>query len=134
MQTIEQTVEFPVSSDRLFEAYLNPKEHAQITGGEVTIGREAGAEFKAFNGMISGRILMVVPKRLIVQAWRASQWKETELDSILVLTFEPAPAGGRIRLAHTNVPDHDHQGVTEGWEKYYWTPGRAYLEQKKSTG
>ena len=130
MQTIEQTVEFPAAPDRLFEAYLNPKEHARISGGEVTIGREAGGEFKAFNGMISGRILTVVPKRLIVQAWRASHWKETDLDSILVLVFEPAPTGGRIKLAHVNVPDHDHQGVTEGWEKYYWAPWRAYLEHK----
>lgn len=134
MQVIEQTVEFPVPADRLFDAYLNPKEHARITGGEVTIGREAGAEFKAFNGMITGRILMVVPKRLIVQAWRASHWKETELDSILVLVFELMPTGGRIRITHVNVPDHDHQGVTEGWEKYYWAPWRAYLERKQSTG
>jgi uncharacterized protein YndB with AHSA1/START domain len=130
MRSIEQTVEFPVPADRLFDAYLNPKEHAQITGGEVAIGPEAGAEFKAFNGMISGRILKVVPKRMIVQAWRASHWKETELDSILVLIFEPVSTRGRIRLTHVNVPDHDHQGVTEGWEKYYWTPWRAYLERE----
>lgn len=134
MQTIEQTVEFPVPADRLFDAYLTPKEHAQITGSEVTIGREAGAKFTAFNGMITGRILVVVPKRLIVQAWRASHWKETELDSILVLIFEPTPTGGTIRLAHVNVPDHDHQGVTEGWEKYYWAPWRAYLERKSAQG
>jgi uncharacterized protein YndB with AHSA1/START domain len=130
MRSIEQTVEFLVPADRLFDAYLNPKEHAQITGAEVAIGPEAGAEFKAFHGMISGRILKVVPKRMIVQAWRASHWKETELDSILVLVFEPGSTGGRISLAHVNVPDHDHQGVTEGWEKYYWTPWRAYLERK----
>ena len=132
MQTIEQIVEFPVPADRLFDAYLDPIEHARITGAEVTLDREIGAEFTAFNGVISGRNLMIVPKRLIVQAWRASHWKETDLDSILVLLFEPTPTGGRITLAHANVPEHDHQGVTEGWEKYYWTPWRASLERRES--
>jgi activator of HSP90 ATPase len=129
VQTIEQIVEFPVPTDRLFDAYLDSNEHARITGAEVTLSREVGAGFTAFNGVITGRNLMIVPRRLIVQAWRASQWKETDLDSILVLIFEPTPTGGRIKLAHVNVPEHDHQGVTEGWGKYYWTPWRASLER-----
>jgi activator of HSP90 ATPase len=133
MQTIEHTVEFPIPSERLFDAYLDPIEHARITGSDVKIGREVGAAFMAFNGMITGRNLMIVPKRLIVQAWRASHWKETDLDSILVLVFEPGRIGGKIKLAHVNVPDHDHQGVTEGWEKYYWTPWRAHLARAGAT-
>ncbi len=127
MQTIEQTVEFPIPPDRLFDAYLDPIEHARITGSEVKIGKEAGAAFTAFSGMITGRNLLIVPKRMIVQAWRASHWKETDLDSILVLVFESGRIGGKIKLAHANVPDHDHQGVSEGWENYYWTPWRAHL-------
>ncbi len=129
MQTIEQTVEFPIPSDQLFDAYLDPVKHARITGSDVKIGKEVGAAFTAFDGAITGRNLMIVPKRLIVQAWRATHWKETDLDSILVLVFESGRIGGRIRLAHINVPDHDHQGVTEGWENYYWTPWRAHLAQ-----
>lgn len=129
MQSIEQTVEFPVPADRLFEAYLDPQEHAKITGAQVSVSRETGAGFRAFDGVITGRNLVIVPGRLIVQAWRASHWKETDLDSILVLLFEPTRTGGRIRLTHVNVPDHDHQGVAEGWEKYYWTPWRAHLKR-----
>ena len=132
MQTIEQTVELPIPSDRLFDAYLDPAEHARITGSAVTIGPEVGAVFSAFGGTITGRNLLIVPKRLIVQAWRASTWKETDLDSILVLLFDSGRIGGRIKLAHVNVPDHDHQGVTEGWEKYYWTPWRAHLARAAS--
>jgi cytochrome c peroxidase len=46
---------------------------------------------------------------------------------VRVLLFEPAPTGGRIRLTRVDVPDHDHQGVEQG---YYWTPRRASLEHK----
>ena len=125
---IEQRVEFPVAPDRLFDAYLDPIEHGRITGSPVSIRGDAGAEFIAFNGMIRGRNLVIVPKRMIVQSWRAAIWKETDLDSILSLVFEPTMTGGRIVLTHVNVPEHDHRGVTEGWEKYYWTPWRAYLK------
>jgi len=124
---ITQVVEFPVSPERLFDAYLDPIEHTRITGSPASISRAVGANFSAFNGMISGKNLLIVPKQMIVQSWRAGIWRESDLDSVLVLVFEAAAAGGRITLTHVNVPEYDHRGVTEGWEKYYWTPWRAYL-------
>jgi activator of HSP90 ATPase len=129
-KTIVQSVVLAASPDELFDSYVDPQRHAAITGAAVRIGSAPGAEFHAFNGVLSGRILDVVPKRLIVQKWRSSQWTIDDLDSILILTFWPAPAGGRIDLVHANVADHDYDGVNEGWEKYYWTPWRAYLGRR----
>jgi activator of HSP90 ATPase len=126
-RAIEQVVELPASSDCLFDAYLDPLEHGRITGSLVAISSAIGSEFSAFNGLIRGRNLLIVPKRMIVQSWRAASWTETDLDSVVVLVFDPTVTGGRITLTHSNVPEHDHQGVTDGWEKYYWTPWRAYL-------
>jgi activator of HSP90 ATPase len=77
-------------------------------------------------------MLDVVPKRLIVQTWRASHWTVADLDSILILRFSPDPAGGRIDLVHANVADHDYDSVNQGWEKYYWTPWRTYLMRPAS--
>ncbi len=128
--TIQQTVTLPAGAERLFEMYLDPVAHAAFTGAPVTIGAQPGSEFRAFNGALSGRVLHVVPHRLIVQSWRASHWNPHDLDSILVLSFWPAGAAGRIELVHANVADHDLGGVTEGWEKYYWTPWRRYLESR----
>jgi activator of HSP90 ATPase len=107
--------------------YLDPREHAAFTGAPVTIAPRAGAPFSAFDGMLSGTILHVEPKRLIVQRWRSGNWPPGALDSVLVLSFWPEGAGGRIELTHVNVSDDDFAGVSHGWEKYYWTPWRAYL-------
>jgi hypothetical protein len=52
------------------------------------------------------------------------------LDSTLVLAFYPDEGGARIELVHVNVADHDFAGVSQGWEKYYWTPWRKYLEKQ----
>lgn len=126
-RTIQIAASLPASPDRLFDMYLDPVEHAAFTGAPVTIAAEAGAPFRAFNDILSGTILQVVPKRLIVQSWRSPHWGPTDLDSILILTFVAEGGGGRIELTHVNVVDNDFAGVCHGWEKFYWTPWRAYL-------
>lgn len=129
-KTIQQTAVLPAPADQLFDMYLDPRQHAAFTSAEVTISPEPGAEFRAFNGVLSGHILVAIPKRMIVQTWRSSHWSADDLDSILVLTFHGDPKGGRIELVHVNVPDHDHDGVNEGWQKFYWTPWRSYIERR----
>ena len=129
-KAIQQSVRFPVPPEELFDTYLDAKRHAAVTGGKVSIAARAGGKFTAFDGMILGRNLVIVPKRLIVQAWRSAQWKDDDLDSILTLLFSATAGGGRIDLFHVNVPAHDHEGVTEGWKKYYWRPWREYLKHR----
>ena len=93
----------------------------------MTIEPRAGAEFRAFDGMLSGQILHVEPKRLIVQTWRSVNFPKDAIDSVLVLSFWKEQDGSRIELVHVNVPEEDFAGVSQGWEKFYWTPWREYL-------
>ena len=109
---------------------IDPVEHAAVTGSPVTISAEPGAPFRAFDGVLTGTILQVVPKRLIVQSWRSPHWRSTDLDSTLILTFLPEDDGGRIELVHVNVVDQDFAGVSHGWEKYYWSPWREHLARR----
>jgi activator of HSP90 ATPase len=117
----------PAPPDKLFDMYLDPAVHAAFTGFPVTIEPRAGAPFRAFEGAISGTILHMEPKRLIVQTWRSTHFSGGDIDSVLVLTFWPETEGARIDLAQINVADSDFAGVSHGWEKYYWTPWRTYL-------
>jgi activator of HSP90 ATPase len=126
---IFQSVVLPASAQALFAMYLDPAVHAAITGTEVEIGSESGASFTAFEGVLTGNILKVVSPTLIVQSWRSAKFNEGDADSTLVLSFKPEGAQGRIDLVHVDVPDHDFQGVTEGWETHYWAPWRKYLEE-----
>jgi activator of HSP90 ATPase len=129
-QTIHQSVTLPAAAQRLYDMYLDSAIHEAITGAPVLVGAAPGSAFLAFNGMLSGTILYTVPKRLVVQSWRAHHWHEDDVDSVLILTFWPAGDSGRIDLVHVNVADHDVQGVTEGWTKYYWDPWRRYLRRE----
>jgi activator of HSP90 ATPase len=112
--------------------YLDPREHSAFTGSKVIIESLPGATFFAFDGVLTGKMIHVEPKRLIVQTWRSSNWPAEAMDSVLTLSFWPDRDGARIELVHVNVHDEDFAGVSQGWEKYYWTPLRSFLEGSKS--
>jgi activator of HSP90 ATPase len=107
--------------------YLDPSTHQAITGSSVDIGDERGSKFKAFDGALTGTMLEVVRPRLIIQSWRSNAFKAEDPDSTLILSFTQEGDEGRIDLIHLDVPEHDYDGVTQGWDKYYWAPWRAYL-------
>ena len=127
---ISQTVVLPAPADVLFHMYLNATEHEAITGSPVKIGPSPGAEFSAFEGALSGIILAIAAPHLIVQSWRSTDFKPTDPDSTLILSFTPRGGTGQIDLVQINVPDHDLHAVNEGWGKFYWTPWREYLGRK----
>ena len=127
---IQQRATFPVSRKVLFELYLDSKKHAAATGAPAKISRKAGGSRRAHGGQIGGTNLMIVTGRMIVQAWRAAHWKKEDV-SILVLKFSKAPGGARVDLVHAGVPPYDHNGVVNGWVKYYWKPWKKYLSSKK---
>ena len=127
---IQQSVTFRAAPAALFELYMDAEKHSAATGSKAVISKLPGRRFTAFDGVLSGRNLLIVPRRMIVQSWRSRQWKRTDSDSILMLFFSKVPAGGHIDLVHVNVPDDDFKGVSEGWEKYYWQPWREYLQRK----
>jgi len=129
LKTITYSVTLPAPAEKLYDMYLSPKYHGEITGGPVTISRAPWSKFRAFGGMVTGKTLHAVPKKLIVQSWRGKDWKPEDLDSTLILSFWPDKDGGRIELTHVNVPEYDYKDVYEGWEKYYWKPWREYLEK-----
>lgn len=120
----------PAPPDKLFDMYLDPASHAAFTGFPVTLEPRAGGAFGAFDGMLSGTILHIQPKKLIVQTWRSANWPAEAIDSVLTLSFWSENDGARIELVHVNVAEGDFAGVSQGWEKYYWTPWRAYLIEK----
>lgn len=124
---IKQSVVLPAPAEQLYATYLDPGLHAAFTGAPVTVSAEPGAPFRAFDGQISGTTLSVIAPRLIVQSWRSTNFRDADPDSTLILAFVPQGRDGRIDLIHIDVPHQDYQGVSEGWEKYYWAPWKRYL-------
>src|SRR5687767_9131781 len=101
MKTIQHSLDFRgVSPEELFETYLDSRKHAVAIGDRTAIQRRVGGRFSAFGeGNLVGKILHLVPNRMIVQTWRSLQrWRQDELDSIVILTFQPSQRGARVTL------------------------------------
>ena len=130
-KTIQQKVTFRVSPDKLFDTYLSSRKHSAATGAKAAMSRKVGGKFMAHAGHLGGRNLAIVPKRLIVQSWRGSNWKKRDLDSILILVFSRVRGGGRISMVHVNVPDAHASSISRGWGEYYWRPWKASLRRKR---
>jgi activator of HSP90 ATPase len=128
---IEQSATFKATPADLYELFMDSTKHGAATGAPAKISRKVGGKWTAFDGMLVGKNLALVPGRMIVQSWRSTGWKKDDPDSILVVNFEKTKGGATVHLAHVGVPQHDHRGVTEGWPKYYWEPWKTYLAARK---
>lgn len=114
VKTILQTETFPGRPEALYDLYLDPKKHAAAIGGDVKVSRKIGAAFSAWDDYCKGKILHLEPGRIIVQTRRASDWKKTDPDSILILTFEKSGKSTELRMVHANVPDAHAASLDNG--------------------
>ena len=81
-RNIIMAASLPAPPEKLFDMYLDAASHAAFTGFPVTIEPRAGGVFRAFDGMLSGTILHIEPKRLIVQTWRSANWPAEAIDIV----------------------------------------------------
>lgn len=129
---IQQSVTFSkATTAELYEIFMDSAKHTAATEMPAKVNPKVGGKWTAFGGRIFGKNLALVPKRMIVQAWRSSAWKNADPDSVLVVRFEKTPGGATVHLAHVGVPPYDHKGVTNGWKKFYWKPWKKYFNGQK---
>ena len=118
-QSIQQTVTFTVPPHVVYEVLMDSQQHAAFTGGAAKISRQVGGEFSAFDGYITGRNIILVPGKQIVQSWRAADWEEGVFSTV-TFKFTPVPEGTRLDFTHSDLPDGTEQEFTRGWIENYW--------------
>jgi uncharacterized protein YndB with AHSA1/START domain len=119
---------FPASPDTLFNAWLDSKQHTDMTGGKAEISNQVEDEFTAWDGYISGKNIELQPHMRILQTWRTTEFKESDEDSLLEITFIPEGKKTRVIIRHWNLPDHGMQ-YQQGWVDAYFTPMLDYFSE-----
>ncbi|MBM4339015.1 MAG: hypothetical protein FJ110_05690 [Deltaproteobacteria bacterium] len=133
---IRQKVKFKgVLPEGLFDIYMDSKKHSAAVDSSASISKKVGGNFWVFgkNGL-QGKNLKIVPKKMVVQSWRAGDWKAGVLDSILTIIFQKTRDGAVIELVHVNIPDDLYKEINTGWKEYYWQPWKKYLREKNNIG
>ena len=123
------TVEIPAAKETIYNAWLNGKEHANMTGMPATAGTKVGDAFTAHDDYISGKNIELVPFTKIVQSWRTTEFEEEDEDSVLEIRLEDKNSHTLVALTHSNLPPHGAQ-YEQGWIDYYFKPMKGYFSTK----
>lgn len=128
MKEIKKTIYFDASAHDVFEALIDEKKHAAFTGASAKIDRKVGGKFSVWDDYATGINKELVPDKLIVQSWRASDWPEN-IESMV--RFEISEENGKTKLefSQTGIPAEFVSDVSQGWEDFYWKPMKEYLEK-----
>ena len=126
-EAIHQEVSFAAAPARLYEALLDERLFAQVTGFPTKIDRTPGGAFSLFGERIVGRTVALVPNQRIVQAWRSAGWPDAGVYSMIRFELAAAGTGTRLVFDHTGFPKGEAQHLAEGWGVRYWEPLKRFL-------
>ncbi len=79
---------FNVTPEELHTAFLDSKKHPEMTGGKAVCSSEIHGTFSAWDGYITGHNISLEPYKRIVQAWRTTEFSDSDKDSELSIQIE----------------------------------------------
>jgi activator of HSP90 ATPase len=122
MKTIRQTATIRGATPHdLYEALIDSKRHAKLTGAPAKIGRKVGAAWRAYGQELSGTQFVLIKDRRITQTWRSRDWPKAH-HSRATISLARARGGRRITFRQSGVPDTQFRSVKQGWIDFYWKP------------
>lgn len=133
MEKLKLSVVLPATPKKIYEAWLNSKQHAAFTGGgKATASAKVKGKFTAWDGYISGVNVDLKEGKKIVQAWRTTEFPDDALDSILEINLAPKTGGKTtLTLIQTNIPKGQGASYKTGWKDFYFTPMKKYFSETK---
>ncbi len=128
-EEVHQEVDFEASPERIYQTYMDSKEHSAFSGEPASISPDPGGTFTCWNGQIGGRNIELVPNQRIVQAWRVSNWPEG-VYSVVRMELSARGKGSRLVLSHTGIPAGKSSSIAEGWPMRYWGRIKKHVAPK----
>lgn len=120
---------FPVKPEVIYKAWLDSKEHADMTGGEATCSKETGGKFTAWDGYITGENVELIANKKIIQKWRTTEFDVEDEDSEITIELNEIEVGCEFILTHTAIPA-GQPDYKAGWIENYITPMKDYFGSK----
>jgi activator of HSP90 ATPase len=126
-KSLKQKILFKgIEPETLYKMMMDSKKHSAFTGDAARISPKVGGRFTAYGDYIEGKNLELKPPKKIVQAWRASDWKEGHLSKV-TFEFKKTKQGTTLVFTHAGVPADQAASIKDGWYDFYWTPMKQKL-------
>lgn len=127
MKSFTIKANFPVPPQTLYEAWLSSKQHSAMTGSKAVCSAKVKGKFTAWDGYISGKNTSLEPNCKIIQAWRTTEFSDSDPDSEIIIEFIPTTKGSTLTISHNNIPK-GQPDYKKGWMEYYFKPMKAYFK------
>jgi activator of HSP90 ATPase len=127
VKNLRQTLTVKATPNDVYDALVDPAEHARFTGEAAKISARVGSAFALYGRSLTGFVVAAERGRRLVLAWRSEGWPKDHY-SIAQFAFSKVRGGTRIAFEQFGIPAGDFADIREGWKQYYWEPLRHYLE------
>jgi len=126
MKVIHQTYTINTPVDKVWQAFVDPKEIESWGAGPAEMNEEVGTNFKLWGGDIYGTNTEVVKNKKLAQDWYGGDWLAPSK-----VVFEFVDLGGKtkVTLTHSSVPEKEIADFDSGWKDYYLGAIKTYLER-----
>jgi len=129
-EVIKQKVLIEASPEEVYEAYVNPKKHAEFTGSPATGTPRVGGRFTAWDGYISGKFLELEEGKKVVHEWMTTEWPVGYPPSLVELTLKEKGKRTELTMVHSRAPAGQAKEYAQGWKDYYWEPLKEYFRRE----
>jgi activator of HSP90 ATPase len=128
-KTIKQKITFKANPKKVYDLLMDPKKHAEFTGGKVKMSQKPKGKFEVFGGYCTGYNVALDPGKIIIQAWNFKEegWPATHYSGC-TFEFFKVPGGTELHFLQEAVPAHKAEDLKKGWKKYYWNPMKKMLK------
>lgn len=128
-ETIKVSAVIPQSPNRIYGAWLDERLLQIFSGSRAVIQPWAGGRFHLGDGYIEGSILEVDIGRLIVMAWRTTDFPSEWSDSRVEIHLDPVAGGTQVNLQQVGVPDGQSDKYKRLWKNFFLEPMRKFFAQ-----
>ena len=128
VKNFTQSVTIRASPTAVYQALVDPKQHAAFSGATAKFSQKIGGRFAHYDGSLEGRVLHLDKNRAIVLAWRSTGWP-TGHYSIARFDLTKVRGGTRLVFSQYGIPASDFRDIRDGWRQYYWEPMKQFLEE-----
>jgi activator of HSP90 ATPase len=127
VKNLRQTLTLKAAPNDVYDALVDPVQHARFTGARAKISTKFGSAFALYDRSLNGVVVAAERGHRLVLAWRSEGWPRGHY-SIAQFVFTKVRGGTRLTFEQFGIPATDYADIRDGWKQYYWEPLRTYLE------
>ncbi|MGF1508279.1 MAG: SRPBCC domain-containing protein [Myxococcota bacterium] len=129
LKTVHVSALIPARHERVYEAWLDEREHTSFVGGKKTIiDARVGGHIRAGDGGYTGVFTELQPGSRIVHTFESGEFPKDAAESQVAIEFSSRADGStELNILHTGVPAPLVPLMETHWLDQYVTPMRMYF-------